>query len=393
MMERPCRGSQGGAEVDDATELLDASGDTAWRALDRDRDSPDTLPVPSAVEGGPRLGEGRPERGPAGVSGRWRGLLAAVAAPHPLLWLAALALVGIDAVWLWVAGIRLDPAAPLALAGLVAVLLVAAACLGALKSEPSLRAMALASASLIAFTVPVAILHYCAATLGLPLVDGALAGAERALGFDWPGYVARLAAHPELNWWLSLAYHTSGPQIALVVIVLAGTRRLGRLWAFVRLFCATLLAVIAVSALLPAAGAYAHYAPATVPATAIETVGALWHLDALEHLRAGTFDALVLGDVRGLVTFPSFHVCLAILTGWALAPVRIVGPLAVLLNGAVVVATLGSGGHYLPDLAAGAAVALAALCLHRGLRRGIARAPAAQVAVGPLRAGPVVSGT
>jgi len=48
-----------------------------------------------------------------------------------------------------------------------------------------------------------------------------------------------------------------------------------------------------------------------------------------------------IGDLRGLATFPSFHVCLAILTAWALAPVPVLGPLAILLNAAVIVATIG----------------------------------------------------
>ena len=293
-------------------------------------------------------------------------LLAAVSAPHPLLWLAAVLICAVDAVWLAAAGIALDPAAPLALAALVALLLAASAGLGAVKSEPTLRGMALASAALVAFTVPTAVLHYLAATLARPLIDADLARAESALGFDWPAWLAVLEAHPHLNRWLSLAYHSSGPQVALVVIVLAATRRLGRLWTYVRLFCASLLCVVAVSAVLPAAGAYSHYAPGTMPGGAIETVGALWHLDALARLRAGTLDTLHLGAIRGLVTFPSFHVCLAVLTAWALAPVPRVGPLALGLNAAVVVATIGSGGHYLPDLLTGGAVAAAALALRRG---------------------------
>lgn len=297
-----------------------------------------------------------------------RRLSAGVAAPHPLLWLAAALICGVDAVWLAASGIALDPEAPLAVAALVAVLLVAAAGLGGLKSEPSLRGMALASAALVAFTVPVAVLHYLAATLALPLVDADLARAEAAIGFDWPAWLAFLEAHPALNWWLSLAYHSSGPQVALVVIVLAATRRLGRLWAYVRLFCATLLAVVAISALLPAAGAYAHYAPHTLPSDAIETIGALWHLDALERLRGGGVTVLRIGEIRGLATFPSFHVCLAILTAWALAPVRVVGPLAALLNAAIAVAAIASGGHYLPDILAGAALAGAALALRRRAR-------------------------
>ena len=77
---------------------------------------------------------------------------------------------------------------------------------------------------------------------------------ETALGFDWTGHVAFLARHPTLSWWLALAYHSSGPQVGLVVIALSATRRLGRLWTYIRLFSATLLCVIGLAALLPALG-------------------------------------------------------------------------------------------------------------------------------------------
>lgn len=286
-----------------------------------------------------------------------------------------------------VAHIAAAPAGFLLAASGAAVLLLAAACLGTVKSDPPLRGMALASAFLIAFTVPVAVLHFLAAGLGLPFADGALAGFEARLGFDWTGYVAFLARHPNLSWGLALAYHSSGPQVGLVVIALSATRRLGRLWTYTRLFAATLLCVIALAALLPALGPYAYYAPRVVPSAHLETVGALWHLEPVARLRAGTLDTLALGDLRGLATFPSFHVCLAVLTAWALAPVPVLGPVAALLNAAVIVATIGAGGHYLPDVLAGAILAAAALACRARVRR---REPAS-VLTGPAPAAPAIS--
>jgi hypothetical protein len=310
---------------------------------------------------------------------------AGIAAPDPRLWALSVALIAIDAVWMRAAHITAEPEGFALAAAIVVVLLVAAACLGTLKSDPPLRGMALASAFLITFTVPVAVLHFLAAGLGLPFVDGALARFEAGLGFDWTGYVAFLARHPSLSWWLALAYHSSGPQVGVVVIALSATRRLGRLWTYTRLFSATLLCVVALAALLPALGPYAYYAPRVVPAEHLETVGALWHLEPVARLRAGTLDTLALGDLRGLATFPSFHVCLAILTAWALAPVPVVGPVALLLNAAVIVATIGAGGHYLPDVLAGGLLAGAALACR--VRR---REPAALVA-GPRPAAGTVS--
>ncbi|MHB2211609.1 phosphatase PAP2 family protein [Methylobacterium sp. CM6257] len=311
-----------------------------------------------------------------------------IAAPDPRLWALTLAIIGIDAVWMRAAHIAAEPAGFALAGGAVILLLLAAACLGTVKSDPPLRGMALASAFLIAFTVPVAVLHFLAAGLGLPFVDGALARFEAGLGFDWTGYVAFLARHPTLSWWLALAYHSSGPQVGLVVIALSATRRLGRLWAYTRLFAATLLCVIVLAALLPALGPYAHYAPRVVPAEHLETIGATWHLEPVARLRAGTMDRLALGDLRGLATFPSFHVCLAILTAWALAPVPLLGRLAVLLNAAVIIATVGAGGHYLPDVLAGALLAGAALAHHARVRR---REPSSTILAGPAPATGTIS--
>lgn len=176
------------------------------------------------------------------------------------------------------------------------------------------------------------------------------------MGFDWQAHVAYLQAHPAWARGLALAYHSSAAQIALVVITLSAVRRTARLWRFVQLFVLTLLTVIVVSTLFPAKGPYAFYAGVESATSALETVGATWHLEALSSLRSGAATSLALADIRGLATFPSFHVCLALITAWALAPIPIVGPLAVFLNGMVVVATLAAGGHYLPDVLAGGAI-------------------------------------
>jgi PAP2 superfamily len=283
----------------------------------------------------------------------------ALAAPHPGVWAVTAALAAADAIWLAATDIAIEPAGFLGVAAMVAVLLAAARLWGRTCPEPTLRGMALSTASLMAFTVSIALFHYLAATLDRPFIDEALARAEALLGFDWPAHRAFLKAHPDLAWWLALAYHSSGPQIAVVVIVLSALRRLGRLWAFVRLFAVSLCVVIAVSAFFPARGPYAAYAHQEAAIEGIETIGATWHLEPLARLRGATAPVIALGDIRGLATFPSFHVCLAVITAWALAIVPVLGPLAVLLNAAVVVATLGAGGHYLPDVLAGGLLALA----------------------------------
>ncbi|MBB2963717.1 phosphatase PAP2 family protein [Methylobacterium sp. R2-1] len=305
----------------------------------------------------------RPFGPPAGTGSRRPS--AGLAAPGSGYWALVGVLVGLDALWLAVTGIGVAWPGLLAVSAAVAVLLGLALLFSAVKPEPKLRAMALSSAYLAAFTTAAALLHYLSATLALPLADPVLAHVESILGFDWRGWVGLLADHPGLSRWLALAYHSSGPQVGLVVIALSAVSRVARLWAYARLFTLALLASIAVSALFPAVGPYAFYAPQAYPQGHLETVGALWHLEALHALRDGTLPTIALSEIRGLVTFPSFHACLAVLTAWALAPVPVIGPLALLLNGAIIVATLGAGGHYLPDVLAGTLMGVFLVTCHR----------------------------
>lgn len=322
--------------------------------------------LPPAATGGTRA-RLRPRRA--------LGLPAGLAAPGRRFWGLAAAIGALDGLGIAWTGLRVEPAGFLAAFGAVAALLAAALLCSAIR-EPKLRAMALASAYLVCATVALAVLHVLAAMPAPPLADGALARIEAILGFDGPAYLAFLAEHPDLARGLALAYHSSGPQIGLVVIVLSACGRTGRLWAFARLFTLALLACILVSAAVPAAGTYAAAGPGR-PAGEIETIGALWHLDLLRALRDGSYHTLVLSEIRGLVTFPSFHASLAVLTGWALMPVPVIGPLALLLNGAIIVAAVGAGGHYLPDVVVGAGLAFVLVAARRRCSRRPSPATAA----------------
>lgn len=295
--------------------------------------------------------------------------LFALSAPHPALWAVTVASLVVDMAWLARSPVSLEPTSVAVTAVLFAALYGAGAIWTLRWPEPTLRGMSLATAFLVAFTSTVGVLHYAAAALALPLVDPQLGRLEAALGFDWRGHMAFLDAHPALRDGLALAYHSSPLQVALVVILLSATRRMARLWAFARLFAVTLLVAVAISALAPAAGAYAAYGVADVSPEALATMGGIWHLHHLEVLRRGLPETIPLGSMRGLVTFPSFHASLAVITAWALAPLRGVGIAALLLNAAVVVATLGAGGHYLPDVIAGVLLGAAALGTQALVRR------------------------
>ena len=66
-------------------------------------------------------------------------------------------------------------------------------------------------------------------------------------------------------------------------------------------------------------------------------------------------------NVQGLVTFPSFHTSLAIITTYAVRGIKVVATPVAILNGIVIISTLPEGGHYLIDLIAGAVISTIAI--------------------------------
>ena len=95
------------------------------------------------------------------------------------------------------------------------------------------------------------------------------------------------------------------------------------------------------------------------------------HANILGPVRDGILRELDLLNLAGIVTFPSFHACSAVLYAWALWPVWWMRPIALLANGAMLASTPVDGGHYFIDLFAGIAVAVVAIAAARAVTRRI----------------------
>lgn len=265
-------------------------------------------------------------------------------------------------------GVRLAP--------LVGTLAIVAGCLAAsavytfVRPEPRLATMAAGAAFLLTFGACGAPLTYAAAGLGGPLQDATFIDFERALGIDWPALVDVLTANLAIDRVLSLVYRSSLPQLAVTVLVLAHTGRGERLACYMKLFVVTLCATIVLATLAPALGPVAGY---RIDGELLRHLGegGKSYLADLQSLRRGTFNVFDLGGAEGIIVFPSFHCVLAVITAWALAPVRWIGPAAVALNALVVVSTVPRGGHYFADIVTGSLVAAVAIVISN--RRSVAR--------------------
>jgi membrane-associated phospholipid phosphatase len=191
-----------------------------------------------------------------------------------------------------------------------------------------------------------------------PLADTALITADRALGFDWSVWTARIDAHPAARLFLAVVYVSILPQLLGSFVYFAFIGRVRR---------SRELAVITLVALIPTAAALL-VAPALGPFVDFGMPDRAVYLASLQSLRAGALVHTV-GPGDGMVCFPSFH------TVWALALIYVhrgngwITAVIATLNAVLIISVLSEGGHYLVDLLAGIVVAMAAISVTRWTMR------------------------
>lgn len=202
--------------------------------------------------------------------------------------------------------------------------------------------------------------------LAAPLADAPLAAADALLGLHMPDLVAWTAARPLAGWLLQAAYLSSFPLIFATAIFLALTRRADRVWELSLAFAGAITVCTLASAVVPAAAGFAYYdIPEPIRAGLPDGAG-VFHLGVFEAYRSGAISMVEIGHLEGVVTFPSFHAAMALMSAYALRGLPVLGPLGYLWHGLVVVATVPIGGHYFIDLFAGAAVWAVFAVLARG---------------------------
>jgi hypothetical protein len=236
--------------------------------------------------------------------------------------------------------------------------LVALACFYRTRRPDFRLAAGLTStAQVVAFAAVAAPLSYIAASAGLPLQDHAFDVIDRAFGFDWAGLLVWLNASPTLYAVLRQVYQTLTLQMTTVVLCLAFTGHLVRMRVYTLAFLIAALLSIAISAVLPGAGAWPHYGVTAADSPHIlPVVSTSWPV--FDGLRDGSVRALVAVGSEGIITFPSLHAALAVIVVMALWPIAILRWVVLGINTAMLVATPIDGSHYLIDVIAGVALAV-----------------------------------
>ncbi|MEI8186807.1 MAG: phosphatase PAP2 family protein [Chlorobiaceae bacterium] len=273
---------------------------------------------------------------------RWAWGLIAVLAVADML---GLALTGMD--------VRIVSCLPVA--AMTAILLLISFIYSTIRQETRLVYFAVTVAQLLLYTALAGVLSYLLTAGNRPAIDAGLVAADRFLGFDWTTMYAWGKTHVAQHFVLICAYKSLLPQLTMMYVVLFTKGLFDRARELFWLFILTSLGCVVVSGLFPAAGAFGTFNVQTADPS-------LQHFLALRDGRMKSIDLLYL---QGLVSFPSFHLALAVILAYAARGIPVLFPFFLALNTLVIAATPLVGGHHFADLWGGALLTLGAIALMR----------------------------
>jgi hypothetical protein len=195
----------------------------------------------------------------------------------------------------------------------------------------------------VVFTNAGAVLTYIAAACGGPTRDAGLAAIDAALGFDWSAWFNFLAPYRDLRFALWLGYLSLPPQILISVVYFSLRDQDHFNYELLLNNILSLSITTAIFLFFPALGP--------------QETGGQPGLPVLLALRGGGALSFDISRLQGLISFPSYHMVLAVLLTYAHRHSPLLIPIAI-VNGVMVLSIPSFGPHYLIDIVAGAAVAM-----------------------------------
>jgi hypothetical protein len=223
-----------------------------------------------------------------------------------------------------------------------------------------------ASVQTFIFSASIAILQYAAADPGRPLADAAMLAFDRHLWLDWRAYFDFVDSHAAIAKTMEWVYNALFAQLPAVIFVV-GFCDPERLRRFVAANMIGLATTLGMATIWPVAGAFVT--------SGIDYSFNPYPID-FSAARAGAIHVLHLGNLSGIVQFPSYHAELATFVVYATARLRpwIAWPVG-LLEAAIVLAAPVYGGHYFADILGGLAVALISIAAAEVAYRYAPRGP------------------
>lgn len=228
------------------------------------------------------------------------------------------------------------------------------------KHQPRIAELAIANALFLGFMGLTTLLIYLRFPIRELSFDLMLIKLDGIVGYSWPEFVEWIATYPEFGRSLRVVYHSSLPQLFVMVGFLALTGRSDTLNKALLAGSFSLLLTTLIWWIAPSVGPSAFFdLPATLE-DSVRLVSGEAYAEILRTLSRDGLEVISPSDIVGTIAFPSYHTVMALLVVWYLRRTLLFIP-AVLVNAAMVPAILSHGGHHLIDMVGGIAVfALAA---------------------------------
>jgi hypothetical protein len=218
----------------------------------------------------------------------------------------------------------------------------------------------MAASAVLAFSISAGAL-----TIGAPLIDRHLAAADAIFGFDARTVSEAIARLPAIPGLLGHIYCGSSLLAVPLLFLLAFVRRYDRGAELAFLFAATILMCSVISILVPAAGAFEYLGIDAGLQQNLPPNSGVYYLSHFHAFRDGSRRSIDWADPTGLVVFPSFHACMALMPLWVARGMRwLMAPLGFVAVGALA-SIIPIGGHYVVDIFGGALVTIAAIAVAR----------------------------
>lgn len=212
------------------------------------------------------------------------------------------------------------------------------------------------------------VLQYCLATSRAIEFTDAIRAADHALGFDWTAFSAQVSRIPYAAGIIGFCYQQWIAEFVIVVVLLAALGKTEECYRLTFAFAVSGMAMVSISGFLDVKSVDAVAAYAT-NAVHLPTGVNPYYLKLLTALRSDGPHVVDLNHLGGLVSFPSCHAGTAVLLATATRNLKRLWIPFLCFNELILVGTITEGGHYLSDVLAGCAFAVAAVALYGWLTR------------------------
>ncbi len=234
-------------------------------------------------------------------------------------------------------------------------LIMVGAYIRGVKNKPRLALAVSAVGFFMAFPAAFSVFSYSLLPLTNPMVDAQLTEIGRWFGYDWKTFFLAMMDYPQIMRFLGIVYHSAFPQMLIAIVTMSLYNRPVQLHRLLFVGMIALLPTIALWWIWPSVG-YVGVLPYTKEALA--EFGYYFGPDRgglLTRLLQEGPGVITRSVITGVVGFPSYHIVMALIVTWYMRGTILFIPV-LLLNLAMIPATLLHGGHHLVDLVGGLAV-------------------------------------